>query len=345
MLEYVKLRLYYQVVSELVLPYYKGSTFRGMFRTSLKRICCFDPSQSCRQCSRTRDCAYTQVTEHTTEAGENTALPYALSCSQLNSNRYFEDEDIVFDFVLLGRALEYLPQIIAAFSSWDVFNAGGFQPLIRDEEVSKFLPSGNTRPALQPHGKIRLKKIDQVKSDGLQAVYRQGRPFIRPEPEDMFQFMSPSSGTWRVRLDMLSPLRIFRKIRVANKRIKKLIEPDELEFQLLFNSIRTRLYGLTTYFGSDERGILQKLSADAESEMDKVQMYTQGLRLEKVRRYRSKNNKSDPQDGLIGECILQDVSGSIMPWILAGGLLQIGKSTSLGYGEYKAVYGQQTRVV
>ncbi|RJQ59471.1 MAG: hypothetical protein C4530_09210 [Desulfobacteraceae bacterium] len=40
MIEYVRLRLTFEAVSDLQLTFFKGSTLRSLFKTSLRNICC-----------------------------------------------------------------------------------------------------------------------------------------------------------------------------------------------------------------------------------------------------------------------------------------------------------------
>jgi hypothetical protein len=49
--------------SEAILPYFKGSTFRGVFGHALKKVVCALKNQECNTCLLNKRCIYTQVFE------------------------------------------------------------------------------------------------------------------------------------------------------------------------------------------------------------------------------------------------------------------------------------------
>ena len=339
MLEYIKLRPSFKIISETGLTSYKGSTLRGMFKTSLRRISCSDRAAKCHNCSRIRQCAYGLITEHRTETGENTVLPYVINCSSLKRNAYSKDETLSFDLVLVGRAVAYLPHIIASLSSWDMLDVGRFQPLITQGEIERYGPPGRWSGKIRPKGRIRLETVEQVSGGSVHLLYGPRHPFKMPLVDNLSCESGIDDSKWRVKLNFLSPTRITRRVAEATgKKKKKLIQPDDVDFHLLFNSIRTRIYGLCEHFGNGTAISVGETLKDAEALIKEVLFAEDGLRMEKVRRYRGNMTKWVHLDGFVGSVTFENIPASLIPWILAGEVLHIGRFPTLGFGEYRAEY-------
>lgn len=104
------------------LPEFKGSTLRGGFGHALKRISCALRRQDCSTCLLFETCAYAFLFE------VKKALPYESKCLRVaqrphpyvivppdDTKRAYEaDDPFSFDFILFGRANDYLPHILYA---------------------------------------------------------------------------------------------------------------------------------------------------------------------------------------------------------------------------------------
>ena len=340
MLDYAKLRVTFKSISDVVLSNYKGSTLRGMFKTALRRVCCPYSDVQCGSCTRAQECVYGTITEHRTKTGENTVLPYVINCSSLKRNIYSKDEALSFELVLVGRALTYLPHIIASLSAWDLLDVGRFQPLIRQAEIERYGPPAGWSGEIRPKGRLRLEKIEHVSGNGVQPLYGARRPFKMPLADTLSCESGIDDSKWRVKLNFLAPTRITRRVVEQNGggEKKKLIQPDDVDFHLFFNSIRTRIYGLCEHFGNGKAIPAGESLKDAEALFKAVIVAENGLKMEKVRRYRGNMTKWVHLDGFVGSVTFENVPGSLIHWIMAGELLHIGRFPTLGFGEYRAEY-------
>ena len=122
MLKYIKLRLTFQTVTELVLTEYKGSTLRGLFKTALRHICCPVSDWQCDRCKLADQCVYTVITDHRTASGENTVLPYAMASSELKTDSWPPGAMLVFDLILFGSAVRFFPQVVYSMTQWEKMN-------------------------------------------------------------------------------------------------------------------------------------------------------------------------------------------------------------------------------
>ncbi|MBI5167535.1 MAG: hypothetical protein HY998_07330 [candidate division NC10 bacterium] len=107
----------------LFLPPYKGSTLRGGFGHAFKKVACALREKECGECLLKSKCVYAYVFE--TPPPEDTqilrkypAAPHPLLIEPPLDNRrsYQTGEALVFNLVLIGRALDYLPYFIYAFN-------------------------------------------------------------------------------------------------------------------------------------------------------------------------------------------------------------------------------------
>jgi len=340
MLEYVKLRLTFRVLSDLVLPYYKGSTLRGLFKTSLKRICCPDSVSRCHECMLARECVYSIVTEHRTETGENTVLPYGISCSSLLSQFYGAGEMVSFDFVLLGRATAYIAYVIASLSNWDRLSPGRFQPLITEREILEYGEPYRWPDDIRPKGRLRLERVEQITNSGPKTLYSPGAPLSPPDAETLSIGALSQGASWQVKTDFVAPTRIFRKVQdqKTGKRKKRLIPPESFSFELLLRSVFTRYCELCKYFRDEPLDTNRLGLDDALEAAGSVTINENRMEMEKVRRYKRNNTRWEHYDGFLGEVVFENVPGSLIPWIMAGELFHVGKFPTLGYGEYRAEY-------
>jgi len=328
MLEYIKLKLTFSVISErLTLPEYKGSTFRGMLKTSLKSTCCVVPGGLCRDCILRHKCVYAVVTENRTPSGENTVLPYTVACAGLRQCSCNRGETLSFEIVLAGQAADSLPYIVFSLTNWQKLDVGGFQPLA----------AGNRVPVAG--GRLCLERTDQVLKTGENRVLytREQEILTSPEPETILCGTPADKGTGKVKITFLSPTRIFRKTGDrSGKYAKKPIQPQDFDFNLFFRAILTRITGLYIHFGNGPddfgRSAWERLAPDAE----KASLVRNDLVMKEIRRYRMGNTRWANMDGFMGEAVFENVAGSLMPYIRAGEILQIGKFPTMGFGEYKA---------
>ncbi len=335
-LEFAKITPVFRIGEAFHIPEFKGSTLRGMFKTSLRRVCCALRHARCADCMLAEKCAYAILTEHRTETGENTVLPYAISCSDASSGGGSEAL-LSFDFLLVGAAIVYFPYVVYSFSQWSRLDAGRFQPLVSERELSRFGPPRAWPREARPGGKPHLVRVVQAGGDGPREVCTPDGVLKELDVGLLMGEVEPDVGRHRVEIEFRSPTRIVRKIAVDGGRKKKtLIGPDFFDFGFFFRALLTRFSGLHLHFGAGEEGGGRSAWESLKGDVEAVEMADKRLRLEKVRRYRGNNTRWTHLDGFVGEVVFTNVSGALTRWIKAGEVLQIGKFPTMGFGEYRA---------
>ena len=110
------------IVSETIfLPTYAGSTLRGAFGQSLRRIACMTKLKDCKGCPLYYSCPYTQIFEtpvpesHHLQKFSQVPNAYIIEPPSWGERTYQKGEVLSFELVLFGNLLEKLALIIFVF--------------------------------------------------------------------------------------------------------------------------------------------------------------------------------------------------------------------------------------
>ena len=117
-------RFEFKIVAQdkLYLPEYKGSTLRGGFGQTLKRIVCITRDKECKNCLLKEKCAYSYIFE-TPPPKDTTRLrkypfaphPFVIEPLLEMKREYESNDEIAFNLVLIGEAISYLPYFVFVF--------------------------------------------------------------------------------------------------------------------------------------------------------------------------------------------------------------------------------------
>ena len=115
-------RFEWTVQTAIRLPEYAGSTLRGVFGAALRRVVCMTDLSECPDCGLWRTCPYPLVFETPpppVKVGEKglavTPNPYVIEPPPWGAREYSPGELLVFQMVLVGKALDQLALIILAW--------------------------------------------------------------------------------------------------------------------------------------------------------------------------------------------------------------------------------------
>jgi hypothetical protein len=119
-----KFRFIIKPQKKLVLPPYKGSTFRGGFGHAFRRTVCIERKEECAKCVLRHKCIYSYVFEtpivQKVQAGEQSKDEYAphpffIEPTLDEKQHYGINDRLDFHLILIGRAVDYIPYFIFAF--------------------------------------------------------------------------------------------------------------------------------------------------------------------------------------------------------------------------------------
>ncbi|BFU59571.1 MULTISPECIES: CRISPR system precrRNA processing endoribonuclease RAMP protein Cas6 [Rodentibacter] len=137
-LSVARYRFIFQVSEPIFLPEYAGSTLRGVFGRSLRKICCMTKLENCKTCPLYRSCPYTAIfetpapLEHQVQKFSQVPNGYIIEPPKWGERVYQQSEKLAFDVVLFGRLLNQLPLITFAFKRAFEYQVGKGKALLVD---------------------------------------------------------------------------------------------------------------------------------------------------------------------------------------------------------------------
>ncbi|MEW6569861.1 MAG: hypothetical protein AB1390_01600 [Nitrospirota bacterium] len=113
-IEYGCFRFGSTALEPLILPVYKGSTFRGGFGYAFKRVVCAIRNKECSDCLLKEKCVYSYVFETPTPSDTRIMRkyraaphPFIIEPPPEKRRGYKPGDEVQFGLTLIGRAIDY----------------------------------------------------------------------------------------------------------------------------------------------------------------------------------------------------------------------------------------------
>jgi hypothetical protein len=294
---------------DAVLPYYKGSTFRGVFGRALKNVVCALKKQECLDCLLKSKCIYSQTFETPSSAQESKDSriaspphPFVIE-PPLTTETHFQNGD-PFDFPLLlfGQSNDYLPYFIYAFEQMGKIGIGKRINGKRAHFILKDIKASGKQ--IYSHKKEILKKGTFCQN---LSLHHTGKTL-----EDISL----------LKITVETPLRIKFENRLS----------AELPFHVLVRAMLRRISSLFNYYGEGEPELdYRELVSRAED----IRIIDSDLSWFDWRRYSSRQDQAMLMGGMIGSMTYEGKMGEYMPLIEFCSKVHLGKQTSFGLGKIK----------
>ncbi|MEA1866245.1 MAG: hypothetical protein U9N46_13840, partial [Euryarchaeota archaeon] len=137
-----KYKLIITPTTNLSLPPYKGSTFRGGFGHALRRVMCVNRGETCTNCPLGTTCVYTYIFETTSQQAVNKTSedahlphPFIIEPPIDEKRHYSRDDTLDLHLLLIGQAINYAPYFIFAFEELGRLGIGKDRGKYRIESV------------------------------------------------------------------------------------------------------------------------------------------------------------------------------------------------------------------
>ena len=353
MLSVSHLRLHLLPDSELQLPAYnKGNSLRGGFGSAFRRLVCVDLRWQCAECSLRYTCPYTKVfnpfippdaVQFT--GNQNIPRPFVFKPPLTAQTRYAPGEPLVFDLVVIGEAVDYLPYFIAAFRE---LGTTGF---------------GLNRAHVQ------LARVESIATDGAAtAVYEASNNTVRPAPAMALEVAGSRSSVSGKENDDRSPATADR-LPTADYVCLDFLTPTSLKsgstanqpgaivrrpaFHLILKRLRDRVNALATFYGGGPLALDFKALGEAAERVETVFDRTRW-----VERARASRRPSGPTtdyrrpatvlphdlSGFVGRITFRGDLAPFLPLLRIGEYVHVGKNAVFGNGWFvmkSAVDGQR----
>lgn len=305
-IRYQKFNFILEALDTLGLPDYKGSTFRGGFGNSFKKVVCALKRSDCQDCLLKIRCVYAYIFETSPpEATEVMGMnkyekvphPFVIEPPEEKQRIYNPGEKLSFSLLLIGRAVDYLPYFIYAF----------------DELGNIGLGKGR--------GKYRLLSVHEKETLAYSIEDKTLRPTLVSE-QLLPDAVSFDSALEEVSLSFLTPARIVYQRELVS----------DLEFHILLRSLLRRLC-LLHYFHCENSEPMwdHKLLI---SEAGKVVTGSSFLQWHDWERYSARQGVRMKLGGVVGDITYKSVPEGFLPILKAGELFHVGKGTSFGLGKF-----------
>ncbi|MHC9544397.1 MAG: CRISPR system precrRNA processing endoribonuclease RAMP protein Cas6 [Vulcanimicrobiota bacterium] len=295
--------------TDLHLPEYKGSTFRGGFGITFKRIVCALKRETCDECMLRSKCIYAYVFD-TAPPPESDRLrhhrnipqPFILEPPGETTMYYPPGRDLSFSFVLVGKALEFVPYFIYTVEEMGKTGIGKGRGLFTLKEVSSRGADGPV-PVF----------------DGKERKLMPGKSELQPMIEKKVEALSKAT---RIVLTFHTPTRIVSDDRFVSAP----------EFHHIIRSLSRRISNLLYFHcGMEAPWDFTQLIEKAE----KVRVVDSTLEWNDWERYSKRQDTRMKMGGFTGTMVCEGEFASSAFVLALGELLHVGKNASFGLGKYQ----------
>jgi len=297
-------------LDKAVVPPYEGSMIRGAFGRAFKDSCCPFPHNDGSGCPLGDKCPYgyvfeTSPPEEARDFAKNASVPrpYVFEPPEETKMEYAPGERMRFGFTVIGRAADYMPYFIYAFSKMGEAGVGRLKARYELERVEAKNPLSGTREQVFDGETARNRRLPAVWEDAVS--------------------MARSLDGERARLEFLTPT--FVKFGGA-------VSPEAPSFAALAQALLIRIPMLSAmHCGEVWHEDFRELVARSR-EIETVRDTTTWV---SFRRYSSFKKKSEPLEGIVGCAEYAGPVEEFLPLITMGQLTHVGKRAVFGLGRYR----------
>jgi hypothetical protein len=288
------------------LPFYKGSTFRGVLGHALRRIVCALKRTECAACILRTHCTYAQVfeTKHACPAPEGARVsdpphPMVIEPPLTPQTKFTKGETLTCTLMLFGGINQNLPYFVYAFDQMGKLGIG--------------------RRINGSRTKFQLEAV----THGDTTLYQKGRDRIDvPDTLPDITFApAKTPPAERLRLTTITPLRITGREK----------GPADLPFQDLVRSLIRRNTALLNTWGSGEPdmdySILTQQAADVVTTRNQLTWFD-------WKRYSARQDTKMFMGGLTGVIEYTGNLTPFLPLLHMGQVVHAGKNTAFGLGQF-----------
>ena len=297
-LYFVKTEFSLKCLGKIYLSKFKGSTIRGGFGYSFRKISCVNKPKKCEECQLLKECIYIKIFEpkiFREEKVKDIPRPFVFEYPTNFKNFFNIDEILKFNFIIFGDVIDYFPYFLLSFI--DLGNEG----------------LGSTRE------KFIIEKIRQLYP--LEKEIFENSEVDINLPDKRENELLKEKDIHTIKIKFITPLKI--------KYEGKLVSYPE--FHIFIRAILRRTFLLLKYWcGFDSKIEFNEIIEKAKE----VKISGCKLRWFDYERYSTRQREKIKHGGIIGEIEYKGDIGEFLPLIEIGSHIHIGKNTSFGLGKY-----------
>jgi len=313
----------------ILLPSFKGSTLRGGFGNAFRRVVCALRKEDCSDCILKEKCVYSYVFETPPPSDTkimtkytNAPHPFVIEPPLESTRVYTTGEEIRFNLILIGKAIDYLPYFVYTFDELGKMGIG--------KDRGKYLLNKvSVRPSCSPPLRGGDEGAGELIYDFKTKTLKSFKPsvlnleFARLNPGEAAPLASLNPESEILNLSFITPTRLMYDSHFV----------FDLEFHILIRQLLRRV-SLLGYFHCgvdpaeiDFQGIIRKA--------EDVQVKKRAFRWYDWERYSARQDTRMKMGGFVGDVTFEGDIAPFMPLIKAGEVLHVGKGTGFGLGKYE----------
>lgn len=304
-IRYIKLHFTVVLLEHAMLPTDKVSALRGGMGEMLLRANCVR-DRECAHCDFAQECIvrrtmYSKYDIVPPFVKTNDSIGYILECENYNE-KFDEGDSLQFQLILFGKTIVYFNQYLQAFF------ALGMEGIGREHARYQIVSVTNTQnqPLLEK-GAVYMKNY-QVKTIDEYVKYRMNR-IHGTECQNRIVFHTPLTLKYQGAF------------------------LEEYHMEAIWNAVLRRIYMLECFEGMERT--VYDIAERKDDVLPDIE-YQEAYRVS-VRRYSSTQDRKMTLSGIKGFVQLDWIPDQLLPVLLAGELIHIGKNTSFGFGRYSVV--------
>jgi len=321
-LSVLRLRARFAALEDIRTQAWKGAPLHGALKFALRRLACeVNRGSEClkERCEKAHVCAYVHLMEtlRPTDAEvlrlqRTVPRPLVLQPPETPTEGWDKGEVFEFDLLVFGTAWDNVPWLLKALSEMEVGRAEGFsrglvqllEVIDRDTGETVFIPNEYVR---EPSRRENLRVLTKDRRERLCSM---------SNDKDV-----------QIQVHFLSPARIQNRGDV--------ILNGPVPFQALVRAAVNRVSSLNWFHGNgkelpwDFRAI-KDLACSCRHTGGQVAVAQRS-------RHSSTSHRALYKDGLLGWLGYKGPVGPLVPALLAGEILHVGKDTALGHGRIMVV--------
>lgn len=298
-------RFRFKAHDDVRLRHFSGSAWRGVFGNALKKTVCVTRQKECHGCMLLKSCAYPYIFEtfppdHSDRMRlyQSVPHPYIFKLSdggrEVEKGRTFE-----VDFVLFGKATNYLPYIIQSFIRAGRLGLTGQRSKFECTEVFSLQESGEWL---------------SIWNSIINVLDQQSTPALR----------APVRKTVNYRVTLKTPLRL-----ISNGHP---LPAQDFEFHDLFRSVMRRIPMLMYFHQETDLQLPFKHLVDLSK---KISVTKKNLKWKDWKRYSARQKTEMNMGGLVGDFVVDlEQADELWELLWLGQYTHAGKATTMGNGEY-----------
>jgi hypothetical protein len=307
-----------RATTALALDAYSGSALRGSFFHALwTRFCTNQRAFTCTQCELNEICPVSTIVAPLREDsfwGQDIPRPYVIIPPLEGTHLYQPGERFTFGMTLFGKVVQLLPYIMLSLSQMEAEGLGqrlsenaGQRGRFHVEHVEVFHPWTKQRETIYTEGNPLV-----------------NAPIISVQLTECLQHAAELDPQ-QVTLSFLTPLRLVDREHLVKR----------AELRPILQRLLERYTSLERHYGNPELTLSKEERDELLQQADKVICSHDQTHWQDLQSYSNRQKRATPIGGLVGHATFTGELSELLPYLVIGELIHVGKNVVKGNGWYR----------